>query len=215
VTTTQTPRRPLRRDAERNRDRIVEAARTAFARDGIDVSVEEIARRAGVGMGTLYRRFPTKGDLIDAVLEDAFSEICKAAGDALELEDGWLGFTTFLDRVFELHVRNRGIKDVIASGQHDRRRLEALRAQMRPLVAELITRAQEQGTLRSDFVAEDMPILIWTGGRVAELTSDVSPELWRRYLGFMLDGLRTDAATPLARPPLTREQLDRVTGARS
>jgi hypothetical protein len=60
-----------------------------------------------------------------------------------------------------------------------------------------------------------MPILIWTGGRVAELTSDVSPELWRRYLGFMLDGLRTDAATQLARPPLTREQLDRVTGARS
>ena len=210
----KTAQRPLRRDAQRNRDRIVEAARAAFARDGIDVSVEEIARRAGVGMGTLYRRFPTKRDLIDAVLEDAFSEICRAAEDALELEDGWLGFTTFLDRVFELHVRNRGIKDVIASGQHDRRRLEALRAQMRPLVAELIRRAQEQGTLRHDFVAEDMPILIWTGGRVAELTSDVSPELWRRYLGFMLDGLRTGAATPLSRPPLTREQLDRVTGAR-
>lgn len=209
-----TAQRPLRRDAERNRDRIVEAARTAFAADGIDVSVEEIARRAGVGMGTLYRRFPTKGDLIDAVLEDAFSEICRAAEDALELEDGWLGFTTFLDRVFELHVRNRGIKDVIASGQHDRRRLEALRAQLRPLVAELITRAQEQGTLRPDFVAEDMPILIWTGGRVAELTSAVSPELWRRYLGFMLDGLRTGAATPLSHPPLTGEQLDRVTGAR-
>jgi AcrR family transcriptional regulator len=210
----KTTQRPLRRDAERNRDRIVEAARTAFARDGIDVSVEEIARRAGVGMGTLYRRFPAKGDLIDAVLEDAFSEICQAAEDALELEDGWLGFTTFLDRIFELHVRNRGVKDVIASGQHDRRRLEALRAQMRPLVAELIRRAQEQGTLRRDFVAEDMPILIWTGGRVAELTSDVSPELWRRYLGFMLDGLRTGAATPLSQPPLTREQLDRVTGAR-
>jgi AcrR family transcriptional regulator len=209
-----TAERPLRRDAERNRDRIVEAARAAFASDGIHVSVEEIARRAGVGMGTLYRRFPTKRDLIDAVLEDAFSEICQAAEGALELEDGWLGFTTFLDSVFALHVRNRGIKDVIASGQHDRSRLEALRARMRPLVAELITRAQEQGTLRSDFVAEDMPILIWTGGRVAELTSAVSPELWRRYLGFVLDGLRADAATPLTHPPLTRGQLDRVTGAR-
>jgi len=211
---TPTAQRPLRRDAERNRDRIVEAARTAFASDGIDVSVEEVARRAGVGMGTLYRRFPTKGDLIDAVLEDAFSEICQAAEEALELEDGWAGFTTFLERVFQLHVRNRGIKDVVASGQHDRRRLEALRAQMRPLVAELIRRAQEQGTLRADFVPEDMPILIWTGGRVAELTSAVSPELWRRYLGFVLDGLRSDAATPLTHPPLTKEQLDRVTGAR-
>jgi AcrR family transcriptional regulator len=214
MASTPTTERPLRRDAERNRDRIVEAARAAFATDGIDVSVEEIARRAGVGMGTLYRRFPTKGDLIDAVLEDSFSEICRAAEDALELEDGWVGFTTFLERVFELHVRNRGIKDVIASGQHDRRRLESLRAQMRPLVAGLITRAQEQGTLRPDFVSEDMPILIWTGGRVAELTSEVAPDLWRRYLGLVLDGLRTDAATPLTRAPLTQEQLDRVTAGR-
>jgi AcrR family transcriptional regulator len=214
VARTETRKRPLRRDAERNRDRIVEAARAAFASDGLDVSVEEIARRAGVGMGTLYRRFPTKGDLIDAILEDAFSEICQAADAALELEDGWVGFTTFLERVFELHVRNRGLKDVIASGQHDRRRLDAARARMRPRIAALIARAQEQGTLRLDFAPEDMPMLFWTGGRVAELTSAVAPELWRRYLGFVLDGLRTDAATPLTEPPLTRAQLDRVNGAR-
>jgi AcrR family transcriptional regulator len=214
VARTETRQRPLRRDAERNRDRIVEAARAAFASDGLDVSVEEIARRAGVGMGTLYRRFPTKGDLIDAILEDAFSEICQAADAALELEDGWVGFTTFLERVFELHVRNRGLKDVIASGQHDRRRLDAARARMRPRIAALIARAQEQGTLRLDFAPEDMPMLFWTGGRVAELTSAVAPELWRRYLGFVLDGLRTDAATPLTEPPLTRAQLDRVNGAR-
>ena len=206
--------RPLRRDAERNRDRIVAAARAAFASDGIDVSVEEIARRAEVGMGTLYRRFPTKGDLIDAILEDAFAEICRAAEEALEPEDAWVGFTRFLERVFELHMRNRGLKDVIASGQHDRKRLEAARAQMRPLVARLIERAQEQGTLRPDFAPEDMPMLFWTGGRVAELTSAVAPDLWRRYLGFVLDGLRTDAATPLNQPPLTRAQLDRVNKAR-
>jgi AcrR family transcriptional regulator len=214
VTSTDASRRPLRRDAERNRVRILEAARTVFASDGIDVSVEEIARRAGVGMGTLYRRFPTKRDLVDAILEDAFAEICQAAEDALELEDAWVAFTTFLENVFELHMRNRGLKDVIASGQHDRRRLEAMRAKMRPLVASLISRAHEQGTLRPDFAPEDMPMLFWTGGRVAELTSAVAPELWRRYLGFVLDGLRTDAATPLTEPPLTRAQLDRVNGAR-
>jgi AcrR family transcriptional regulator len=210
VTETAAPERPLRRDAERNRDRIVEAARVAFAADGIDVSVEEIARRAGVGMGTLYRRFPTKGDLVDAVLEDAFAEVCQAARSALDAHDGWSAFTTFLERVFELHVRNRGLKDVIASGQHDLRRLEALRAQMRPLVSEVVARAQAQGTLRADFAAEDVPMLFWTGGRVAEVTSDVAPDLWRRYLGFVLDGLRADAATPLPTPPLTRAQLDRV-----
>ena len=209
TTATATPR-PLRRDAERNRDRIVEAARSAFAADGIDVSVEEIARRAGVGMGTLYRRFPTKGDLVDAVLEDAFAEVCQAAEAALEQEDAWAAFAAFLERVFELHVRNRSLKDVIASGQHDLKRLDSLRARMRPLVAQVVARAQEQGTLRADFVAEDVPMLFWTGGRVAEVSADVAPDLWRRYLGFVLDGLRADAATPLPTPPLTRAQLDRM-----
>src|SRR6185295_7164809 len=107
----------------RNRDRIVDAARTAIAADGIEVSVEEIARRAGVGVATLYRRFPTKEELIDAVLEDAFAEICQAAQDGLEAEDAWVGFTGFLERVFSLQERNRCLKDVIASHRHGRRRL--------------------------------------------------------------------------------------------
>jgi AcrR family transcriptional regulator len=166
-------------------------------------------------MGTLYRRFPTKGDLVDAVLEDAVAEVCEAARSALETDDAWAGFTTFLERVFELHVRNRGLKDVITSGEHDLGRLQALRARMRPLVAEVVARAQNQGTLRPDFAAEDVPMLFWTGGRVAEVTSDVAPDLWRRYLGFLLDGLRADAATPLTTQPLTRAQLDRVQTRRS
>ncbi len=215
MTRIATEPRPLRRDAERNRDRIIEAARAAFATDGINVSVEEIARRAGVGIGTLYRRFPTKAELIDAILEDVLTEVCSAAESALEEEDAWLGFSTFLENVFELHVRNRGLKDVIAERKHGRRRLDSARAHMRPLVAELIARAQAQGTLRPDFTPEDMPMLFWTGGRVAEMTSFVAPELWRRYLGLVLDGLRAHAATPLPHPPLTRAQLERVTGARS
>ena len=215
MTRTKTEPRRLRRDAELNRDRVIEAARAAFAADGIDVSVDEIANRAGVGVGTLYRRFPTKGDLVDAVLEDAFADVCQAAQAALEEDDAWAGFTAFLERVFELHVGNRGLKDVIASGQHDRRRLEAARARMRPLVSELIERAQTQGTLRADFEPEDMPMLLWTGGRVAEVTSSVVPDHWRRYLGFVLDGLRAEAATALPRPALTRRQLDRVQRARS
>jgi AcrR family transcriptional regulator len=213
VSITETPHRPLRRDAERNRSLIVAAARDAFATDGIDVSVEEIARRAGVGIATLYRRFPTKEELIDAVLEDAFTEICRAAQSGLEAEDAWVGFTAFLERVFALHERNRGLKDVIASHRHGRRRLEAARAELRPLIAELIARAQAQGALRGDFTPEDVPLLFWSGGRVAQMSSDVVPELWRRYLGFMLDGLRASAATPLPHPPLSRAQLERVHGA--
>jgi AcrR family transcriptional regulator len=206
-----TPPRPLRRDAQRNQDLIVAAARDAFASQGLDTPVEEIARRAGVGMGTLYRRFPSKEDLIDAVLADAFEQYIEAAEHALTLDDAWEGFANFLERALALHAENRGLKDVVATHRHGRDRANAMRARLRPLVTRLIRRAQEQGGLRADFTREDIPLLLWTGGRVIEAGGTIAPELWRRYLGLMLDGLRAEAATPLAQPPLTRAQLDRVT----
>jgi len=211
----KTPIRPLRRDAQANRDRIVAAAHAAFAAEGIEVPVEEIARRAAVGMGTLYRHFPAKEDLIDAVLEDAFAVFVSAAEQALAEEDAWAGFHGFLERVFALHVENRGLKDIIATRAHGRARAEAMRTRMRPLLRRLIERAQEQGTLRADFTAEDMPVVFWAGGRVIEATAPVAPEFWRRHLGLLLDGLRTEAATPLPHPPLTRAQLDRATRGRT
>jgi AcrR family transcriptional regulator len=187
------------------------AARAAFAADGVDVSVEEIARRAGVGMGTLYRRFPTKEELIDAVLDDALAEICSAAEAALTEKDAWAGFSAFLERVLELHAQNRGVKDAIARRTRGGGRVEAARGRLRPLVSRLIARAQAEGSLRTDFTAEDVPMLLWAGGRVAELTSEVAPDLWRRHLGLVLDGLRAGTATPLPHPPLGRAQLERMT----
>ena len=208
---TKTTKRPLRRDAQANRERIVSAARAAFAAEGVRVPVEEIARRAGVGMGTLYRHFPAKEDLIDAVLEDAFGGFVGAAEQALDAEDAWAGFRSFLERVFELHVENRGLKDMLATRSHGRARVDAMRTRMRPLVGRLVERAQEQGALRADFTAEDMPLLFCTGDRVIEVTAAVAPDFWRRYLGFLLDGLRAEAATTLPHPPLTRAQLNRAT----
>ena len=210
----KTRARPLRRDAQANRDRIVAAARVAFAAHGIDVPVEEISRRAAVGMGTLYRHFPAKEDLIDAVLEDAFEEFVGAAEQALAEENAWTAFRGFLERVFALHVENRGLKDIIATRAHGRARAEAMRTRMRPLLLRMIERAHEQGTLRPDFTAEDMPLVFWTGGRVIEATASVAPEFWRRHLGLLLDGLRAEAATPLPHPPLTRAQLNRAIGRR-
>jgi AcrR family transcriptional regulator len=211
----KTPVRPLRRDAQANRDRIVTAARAAFATDGIEVPVEEIARRAAVGMGTLYRHFPAKEDLIDAVLEDAFAAFVDAAEQGLAEKDAWAGFRGFLERAFELHVEHRGLHDVIATRSHGRARAETMRTRMRPLLRRLIVRAQEQGALRADFAAEDMPVVFWSVGRVIEATAAVAPELWRRHLGLLLDGLRAESATPLPYPPLTRSQLNRVTARRS
>jgi AcrR family transcriptional regulator len=214
MTARATPTRPLRRDAQANRDRIVAAARAAFAIDGIEVSVEEIARRAAVGMGTLYRHFPTKEDLVDAVLEETFDQIVGAAEQALTAEDAWRGLCGFFEQFFALHVRNRVLKDMLATQAHGRERADAMRARMRPLIRRLVKRAQEQGALRADFAPEDMPFVIWSVGRVIEETRGVAPELWRRHLGFLLDGLRADAATPLPHPPLTRAQLNSVTERR-
>ena len=201
---------PVRSDAKRNRERLVASARELFAQSGIEVSVEEITQHAGLGMGTLYRHFPTKDELIDAVLEDAFAEIIQIARDAAAAEDAWAGLTYFFERMLALHAANRGVKDIVAARAHGARRAEAMRARIRPLLAGVIERAHEQGTLRADFTIDDLPLVVWTAGRIIELTETAAPGLWRRYLGLLLDGLRPGAATPLPSPPLTRAQLTRV-----
>jgi AcrR family transcriptional regulator len=207
-----TATRTWRRDAQRNRDRIVASARALLARDGIDASVDDITRDAGVGMGTLYRHFPTKEELIDAVLEEAFEELIVLAERGAAADDAWSGFTTFLEEALARHAVNRGLKDVIATSEHGRRRAEAMRARLRPLLRRMIEDAQAQGALRSDFTAEDVPMLFWATGSVIDATRSVDPDFWRRHLALTLDGLRAAAAMPLPEPPLTRRQLAKVRG---
>jgi AcrR family transcriptional regulator len=199
-----------RADATRNRRRIVDAAREVFGSSGLDVSVRRIAGRAGVGLGTLYRHFPTREDLVDAVLEDAFEEYVSLAERALAEADAWVGFTRFVEEALEMQARNRALKDVIETRAHGRERAQAMRKRARPLTAKLVSRAQEQGALRADFTPQDLPLLFWSGDRVVELAGDIAPDLWRRQLAFLLDGLRAEAAHPLPAPPLREAQLARV-----
>jgi AcrR family transcriptional regulator len=189
---------------------LVASARELVAREGVEVSVEEITHHAGLGMGTLYRHFPTKDDLLDAVLEESFAEIVAAAEAGANADDAWEGFASFIERTLELHVTNRGLKDIVASREHGASRAEAMRLRLRPFVKLMIERAQEQGALRGDFVPADLPLVFWSAGRVVEKTADVARDSWRRYLGFLLDGLRAPAATPLPAPPLTRGQIERT-----
>lgn len=210
-----TETKALRSDARRNRERLVASARELFAREGVDASVEEITHHAGLGMGTLYRHFPTKDDLIDAVLEESFEEILAVARAGAEAEDAWEGFVSFLEHALELHVENRGLKDIVASREHGAARADAMRLRLRPLVKQMVLRAQEQGALRADFVPADLPLVFWSAGRVVEKTADVARDSWRRYLGFLLDGLRASAASPLPARPLTPAQIEQTNRKRA
>lgn len=198
-----------RPDVRRNRARLLEATPRLFAARGVDVSVREIASEAGVGIATLYRHFPTRDDLLDAVLEDAFDELVAAGEGALAQEDPWLGFTGLIEETLALCARNRGLKDAFAT-RRGRQRAAAMRRRIRPVFAELVERAQAQGSLRADFSAQDVSLLLWGTDGVLELTREVAPDLWRRQLGFLLDGLRAPTATPLAHPPLSEPQLHRI-----
>jgi AcrR family transcriptional regulator len=204
------PTRPLRRDARENRDRILAAARATFAELGVDASVEQIACRAGVGIGTLYRRFPTKDELIDAVFEEHLEQIAAAAREALERPDTWEALLGYLEHVVGLQAADRGISEILGAHRHSEKLVARARGRLRPLVKQLIARAQESGELRPDVVYEDVSVLLWTTGRVADATRDVQPEFWRRYLALLVDGLRSESATPLPRRPLSSAQHGRA-----
>ena len=132
-----TTERPLRRDAQANRERLVAAALDAFAEGGVDVPMDEVARRAGVGVGTIYRNFPAKDDLVDAVLEDAIDRLVAILERALALDDAWEGFRLYLESALDLHARDRGLKKLFAARGTDR-----ARRRMGPLAVRLIARAQ-------------------------------------------------------------------------
>jgi len=200
--------RPLRRDAERNRQLIIEAARAAFAEDGLSVTLDEIAHRAGVGVGTIYRRFPDKEQLIDALFETRMKELAAEAEAALLVDDPWIGLVGFLERANEQHASDRGFKEVALSGAHGLERVARARQLMFPLVSKLVERAQADGSLRGDVAPTDVPLLQLMLGSLSECAREADPEVWRRYLGIITDGLRTrrDGPSPLEREALTPEQ---------
>jgi AcrR family transcriptional regulator len=179
------------------------AARSAFAEIGIDVSVEEIAHRAGVGMGTLYRRFPTKDALIDAVFEQHLERIAASAEAGLGRPDAWTAFLDYLTDVVRLQATDCGLSQILGAYLSAEHLVARARNRLRPLVGQLIEQAQEQGELRPDVVYEDISVLLWTTGRVVDATRDVEPEFWQRYLALAVDGLRASSATLLPRSPLT------------
>jgi AcrR family transcriptional regulator len=201
--------RPLRRDAERNRQRILAAAAEVFARRGLEVTMDDIADHAGVGVGTVYRRFPNKELLIEAVFEDHLAQLAATLEQALAEDDPWEALVGAIERIQAQQAANWGLKDLVLSTQHGRERVTEVRERLAPLGDALVARAQAAGLLRGDLVGTDLALVNVAIGAIADFAGEVSPEAWRRMLAIVVDGLRArDDLTPMPAPPLEREQLD-------
>jgi AcrR family transcriptional regulator len=204
--------RPLRRDAERNRQRILEAASEVFTERGLGVSLDEIARHAGVGIGTVYRRFRTKEELVEALFVERVESIAVLAEQAAEAPDPWSGLVRFMEQMAEILAGNLGLRQMLMLAGYGHDIATYARRRNAPLVAALVERAQAAGQVRPDLSVTDIPILVFMLTEASRLARPVSPELWRRYLTLITDGMRPqrDGVTPLPVPALAPEEMEKA-----
>ena len=192
--------RPLRRDAEENRQRLLTAAGELFAQRGLDVTLNDIAHHAGVGVGTAYRRFANKEEVIDALFEQRLDEVADVATQALDDPDAWHGLTTFLERSLRMQLDDRGLTQLLNNPQLSQHRINQARDRIAPLVNAIIDRAKTQGALRPDVDGTDAIFIQVALTAVMDSTREVEPTLYRRYLTIFLDGMRADRGPLTALP---------------
>lgn len=201
------PRR-LRADAARNRAAIVAAAREVFAEQGLEAPLEEIALRAGVGIATLYRRFPAREQLVAAALIEKVTQYAEAASDALAADDPWAGFVGYVHRVCELQAGDRGLSDLLSMALAADEHIEQLRAAANAQVVELVERAKAAGKLREDFVGEDLLLLLIASAAVGQVLRAECPDAWRRFVALALDAFGRHDAPALPTPPSATQMYD-------
>ena len=196
------PCRARRADARRNRERVLLAARRLFAQHGLDAQMDRIAAGAGVGVGTVYRHFPNKEDLLEALIEDRFERLAAAGREALEVADPWRGFCQFMTYSARVMAEDRALSD--AMSQWSERMQEAAAASgVNEITAQLIARAQESGDLRPEVEVSDVPMVICGLGRAAHIEITGMPFSWQRFLALILDGMRASGGSPLPPRPAT------------
>ncbi len=198
--------RGLRADAARNRAAILAVARDVFAEQGLEAPLEVIAARAGVGIATLYRRFPTREKLVAAALVEKVIQYALAAEQALEVPDPWAGFAGFVLRICELQACDRGLGDLLSMTLSADEQIEELRRTANGNVIALIERAKASGALRDDFVGEDLLLLLIATAEIMQVTRADAPEAWRRFVALALDAFSSHDSpgrSGLPEPPTT------------
>lgn len=203
---------PLRADAERNRRRLIDAAAELFNERGIDASIAEIRERAGVGQGTVFRHFPTKEHLMAAVMRERMDELITMAEERLDADDPAAALHGFMAAAAQGKSVDqeiyRAICETNALPAADEREL---RGRLSAAIGRLLARAQAEGTVRADVTAEDVLLLEGAAAHAGATLGSVAPQLWRRYIDLMFDGIRPEGAHPLSHPAPTAAQLDQVT----
>ena len=187
---TLTSQRPLRADAARNRAKVLEGARAAFAEEGLDADMASVAARAEVGVGTVYRHFPTKAELLHALSEDHFGALVEIAERAAAAGDGaWETVEKMIWESAEHSASDQGMCEVLSQAPAEVRDGPA-HQRLRKLTADLVEDAKAEGTMRADAGPNDIPMMMCGFGRIAAAEQAGGEVDWRRYLQIMLDGLR-------------------------
>jgi AcrR family transcriptional regulator len=198
--------RPLRKDAARNRALLLLAAREVFAERGLEASLDDVARHAGLGVGTAYRHFANKYELAEAIFTEAIDDIIALAELAETMDDPWDGIVGFLEGAAEAQTADRGLREVLMGVHPDK--MELVHDRLSGPLRQMVERAKESGALRPDVEATDIGVVVMMLCTIADVTSDVAPGLWRRYLPMLLAGLRDDGGTPAPSvPPVSDEVL--------
>ncbi|MBP2454282.1 TetR/AcrR family transcriptional regulator [Mycolicibacterium lutetiense] len=208
--TQETPR-VLRKDAERNRQRVLDAARELFAEKGLEATLNDVAHHANVGVGTVYRRFATKEELVAAIFVDGMEQLTALAETALQHQDSWLGFAWYVESMCEITATDRGLREIAFSKAYGCERVKACQDRLVPVLTKLVGRAQADGYLRPELSSTDMPLFGLLAGTVSEFAGNVDAGLWRRYVAILLDGMRRhDDQAPIPVQALDSEALERA-----
>jgi AcrR family transcriptional regulator len=202
--------KPMRADACRNRERVLEAADKIFTSNGLKAQMEDVADMAGVGIGTVYRNFPTKEILIEAVVTRIFESLLEKAQGALEEPDAGTAFREFVTGMAEVQARHRGFREEMAARIGMPVTAAKLKRSLHQTVTKLVARAQEAGAIRKDVGPADIAMLVSGLAHAVDVAGDFEPTLHQRYINIIFDGLRPLEASPLPGRPLSYSDLQRL-----